>query len=79
MNIEWDTVIWYFSQIISNNLIYKSFRLYGLTNKLDGSENNLFKKFDLLQQKVILDKNKEINGKAVEDIFDEKELLIENE
>ena len=36
------------------------FRVCGLNNKLDGSENNLFKVFDLLQQKIFIDEDKDI-------------------
>ena len=74
MVIDWIKDIQYNSRVINNDLIYKSFRTCGLANKLDGSENNLFKGFDLLQQKIVIDEDKDINGKTVEDTIDEKEL-----
>ena len=58
MVIDWIKDIWYNSKVINNYLIYKSFRTCGLANKLDGCENNLFKGFDLLQQKIIIMKIK---------------------
>ena len=79
MVIDWIKDIWYNSKVINNDLIYKSIRTCGLPNKLDGSENNLFKVFDLLQQKIVIDEDKDINGKTVEDTIDENELLNENE
>ena len=79
MVIDWIQDIWYNSKAINKDLIYKSFRTCGLTNKLDGSENHLFKGFDLLQQKIVIDEYKDINGKTVEDTIDENDLLDENE
>ena len=34
---------WYDSNLISNDMVYKSFKVTGLANKLDHSEDNLFK------------------------------------
>ena len=34
---------WYNSNVISNDMVYKSFKVSGLANKLDHSEDNLFK------------------------------------
>lgn len=61
---------WYNSKVINNDIIYKSFST---------SENNLFKGFDSLQQKIVIDEDKDNNGKTVEDTIDENELLNENE
>ena len=33
---------------IENNLIEKSFKLVGITNKMDGSEDQLFDGFDII-------------------------------
>lgn len=79
MVIDWIRDIWYNSKAINNDLIYKSFGTCGLKNKLDGSENHLFKGFYLFQQKIVIDEDKDINEKTVEDIIDENELLEENE
>lgn len=47
------------SKVISKDIIYISFRICGLSNKLDDSENNLFKGFELLLQKIVIDEDKE--------------------
>lgn len=79
MIIDWIKDIWYNSKVISNDIIYESFRIWGLVNRLVGSENNLFKVFELLQQNIVIDEDKDNNGKTVEDTIDENELLNENE
>jgi len=71
--------IWYNISVTNKDLIYNSFRVCGLSNQLEGSEKYLFKGFYLLQQKIVIDEDKDNNGKIVEDIIDENDLLNENE
>ena len=40
--------IWYDEKIITQNEIIKSFKVTGISNKLDGSENNMFIKHEIL-------------------------------
>ena len=40
--IDWICSIWNDPNIITKELIYKSFRCTGIANKLDSSEDNLF-------------------------------------
>ena len=39
---------------IENNLLEKSFKLVGITNKMDGSEDQLFDGFDIINQLIDL-------------------------
>ena len=70
---------WYNSSAINKDLIYNSSRICVLSNQLDRSENYLFKGFNLLQQKIVIDEDKDVNGKIVEGIIDENDLLNEME
>ena len=79
MIIDQITDIWYNISVINKDLIYNSFRVCGLSNQLDGSKNYLFKGFNLLQQKIVIDEDKDVNGKIVEDIIDENDSLNGNE
>ena len=55
---------------IENSLIEKSFRLDGITNKMDGSDNQIYNGFDIINQladlkneaKVKLENNSKNNG-----------------
>ena len=79
MIIDWITDIWYNISVINKDLIYNSFRVCGLSNQLDGSKNYLFKGFNLLQPKIVIDEDKDVNVKIVEDIIVENDSLNGNE
>jgi len=74
MIIDWITDIWN-NSIINKDLIYNSFRVCRLSNQLSWNENYLFKRFNLLWQKIAND-DKDVNGKIVEDIIDEMNNII---
>ena len=47
--LEWIGMIWYDDKLISKNMIYNSFKICGLSNETDGSEDNLIKIGDFLK------------------------------
>ena len=51
--IETIVNIWYDEKIITQNEIIKSFKVTGISNKLDGSENNMVIKNDELCDTII--------------------------
>lgn len=50
---EWIEMILHDDKLIIKNMIYNSFKIYGLFNKTDGSEDNLIKIDDFLKNKII--------------------------
>ena len=63
--INWICETWYNETIITKNVIINSFKVCGLSNKIDGSEYKLIKCFDFLKNKI-------------DDINDEEEYLKED-
>ena len=63
--INWICETWYNETIITKNVIINSFKVCGLSNKIDGSEDKLIKCFDFLKNKI-------------DDINDEEEYLKED-
>ena len=64
--INWVGDIWYSDKIINKELIKNSFKVCGLSNKIDGSEDDLIKVLDFLENKT-------------NDIDDEDEEYIKND
>ena len=60
--INWISETWYGETIITKNVIINSFKVCGLSNKTDGSEDKLIKCFEFLKKKI-------------DDINDEEEYL----
>jgi len=50
--INWVGQTWYDLNIITKSLIFKSFKVFGLSNKTDGSEDKLIKISKFLNNKV---------------------------
>ena len=48
---------WYDSNIIIKEIIYKSFRVTGISNKLDHSEDNLFKSWSEMENEQLFINN----------------------
>ena len=42
---------WYDNNVITNDIVYKSFRVTGIANKLDHSEDNIFKAWSQMKKK----------------------------
>lgn len=64
--IDWVGDIWYDDNIISKELIKNSFKVCGLSNNVDCSEDNLIKVLDFLENKT-------------EDVEDGDEEYIKND
>ena len=64
---------WYNDNIITKDIIFKSFKVCGLSNKTNGSEDNLIKISEFLKNKV-----NEIDGQE-EEYKDDTKNNIENE
>ena len=64
--INWVGDIWFSDKIINKELIKNSFKVCGLSNKIDGSEDDLIKVLDFLENKT-------------NDIDDEDEEYIKND
>ena len=60
--INWISETWYSETIITKNVIINSFKVCGLSNKTDGSEDKLINFFEFLKKKI-------------DDINDEEEYL----
>ena len=41
---------WYDNNVITNDMVYKSFRVTGIANKLDYTEDNLFKAWSQMEK-----------------------------
>ena len=50
--INWIGDIWYDDTIISKNIIYNSFKVCGLSNNINGTEDHLIKCFEFLKNKI---------------------------
>ena len=73
--VEWIHDIWYDPTIITPELIIKSFKVTGFTNKFDLSEDYLFKVFKKLSDEGVIEKEKELNKNELveQEIEDEKD------
>ena len=66
--INWVSDIWWDEFAINRNMIKYSFRITGISNNLNGSENLLFKAYQKLREEIVIEQDK-----------DEKEEIAENE
>ena len=71
--INWVGQTWYDDNIITKDIIFKSFKVCGLSNKTNGSEDNLIKISEFLKNKV-----NEIDDQE-EEYKDDTKNNIENE
>jgi len=87
--LKWINECWYDSNILKKEMIVKSFLVTGITNKLDGTEDDEFQGFNKIQDICIVkngfnksDQEDENNNIDVEDSIDSSEnssdLEIEN-
>ena len=52
-------------------MVKSSFRITGLANKLDGSEDYLFKGFKNLREEIVVGKDKDIFNNEIDDISED--------
>ena len=53
--IYWVAEIWWDNNLISPDIIKNSFKVTGLSNKLDGRENELFTGFKRLEEIIVVE------------------------
>ena len=58
--IDFIVSIWYDNEIITKELVYNSFRTTGIANKLDRSDDGLYKAWSQIKEEIpIIDNNLE--------------------
>ena len=68
--IDFVVSVWYDSKIITKEMVYKSFRATGIANKLDRSEDGLFKAWSKIKEEIPIIDN---------DLEESYEISIHNE
>ena len=63
--IDWIANIWWNEDQITSTFIKSCFRIIGLANKLDQSEDYLFKEFKTLREEIVIGKDKDLFNKEV--------------
>ena len=61
--LEWIIKVWENNETISSQVVKNSFKFCGISNNLDGSEDELFNGFDKLNEKGIIEQNFTIEDK----------------
>ena len=71
-------MIWYDDKLITRSMIY-SFKTCGLSNKTDGSEDNLIKINDFLKNKIIEINEEEEYKNTFQSKMEDVNIKIKNE
>ena len=61
--LEWIIKVWENNETISPKIVINSFKFRGISNNLDGSEDELFNWFDKLNEQGIIEQNFTIEDK----------------
>ena len=77
--LEWIGMIWYDDKLITKSMIYNSFKTCGLSNKTDGSEDNLIKINDFLKNKIIEINEEEEYKNTIQSKIEDANIKIQNE
>ena len=73
-------MIWYDDKLITKSMIYNSFKICGLSNKTDGSEDNLIKINDFLKNKIIeINEEEEEYKNTIQSKMEDANIKIQNE
>lgn len=74
--IDWIADIWWNDNQITSTMIKSNFRITGLANKLDKSEDYLFEGFKILREEIVLGKNKDLFNNEVSDLSIYQKMII---